>query len=240
MASSIELERAVVLRDDTEIQTSLGGNGIGFGGLAAVVYRPTENITIGANYRSSVKVDYEGRAHFEGQEGTPFEGQFVDGNVNTDLTLPNIVSLGFGWQINRLFLELDLNYTAWRSYDEIVIDFEENRPSDTSTIANNWNDAGAIRFGAEYEVIDKLPVRLGLAYDMTPIPDETVSASLPGNDRAVASVGVGYTFDFGLRLDGAYQLVSAMQRTIENDVAPNGDYKTTAHIVGLNVGYSIE
>ena len=240
VASSIELDRRVILREDTEVQTNLGGNGIGFGGLAAVVYRPTEDITIGANYRSSVKVDYEGRAHFEGEEGTPFAGQFVDGNVTTDLTLPNFVALGFGWQINRLFLELDLNYTAWRSYDELVVDFEENRPSETETITNDWNDAGAIRFGAEYEVIDRLPVRLGLAYDMTPIPDETVSPSLPGNDRAVASVGVGYTFDFGLRVDGAYQLVAALERTIDQGVVHDGDYQTTAHILGLNVGYSIE
>lgn len=235
--SSLELERNVILRSDTEVETKLAGDGHGYGGIAGIVFQPTENITIGANYRSAVKLNYDGRAHFDGEKGTPFEQQFVDGEVTTDLTVPHFIGVGFGWQLKRLFLELDLNYHTWSTYDEVVIDFKEDKPDDTTTIVNDWSDAGAIRFGASYEVIDQLPVRLGLGYDRTPIPDDTVNASLPGNHRAIASLGVGYTFDFGLRLDGAYELVAALEREIENDRAPNGRYQTTAHLVGINVGY---
>ncbi|MFB6351499.1 MAG: OmpP1/FadL family transporter, partial [Bradymonadaceae bacterium] len=93
-------------------------------------------------------------------------------------------------------------------------------------------------FGAQYMVLDQLPVRLGLAYDMTPIPDNFISASLPGNDRLVASLGGGYTFDNGIRFDLAYQLVSALEREVTDSLnAPPGKYQTTAHLVGLSVGY---
>ncbi len=235
--SSIELRRRVILREDTEVQSHLGGTGNGFGGLAGVLFQPTDDLTFGAHYKSAVKVNYSGRAHFEGEEGTAFESQFVDGDVTTDLTLPHFVSLGVGWQLDRLFLELDLNYTTWQTYDEVVIDFERDRPQETSTIENDWRDAGAVRLGAQYEIQDGFPVRLGFGYDFTPIPDETVSASLPGNDRLIASLGTGYTFDFGLRTDLGYQIVSTVPRQVDNDVTPDGEYQTTAHILGLNVGY---
>ena len=69
---------------------------------------------------------------------------------------------------------------------------------------------------------------------MTPIPDETVSPSLPGNNRAVFSVGTGYTVA-GFRGDIAYMLV-ATSRDIDNG-NQDGTYKTTANIIGINVGY---
>jgi long-chain fatty acid transport protein len=238
--SSIELRRSIILREDTEVQSHLGGNGNGFGALGGVLFEPTDSLTFGAQYRSAVKVNYDGRAHFEGEEGTPFENQFVDGDVTTDLTLPHSFSVGVGWQIERLFLELDFQYTTWQTYDEVVIDFERDLPQETSTITNNWRDAGAVRFGAQYEVTDDLPLRFGLGYDLTPIPDETVSASLPGNDRLIASLGAGYTTDFGLRTDLAYQLVTSIPRDIRNDVTPPGTYQTTAHIFGLNLGYGYD
>lgn len=236
--SSVELERAVVLREDTEVQTRLGGNGIGFGALAGLLYQPTDSLTFGLNYRSAINIDYEGRVHFEGEEGTPFEQQFVDGDVSTALTLPHMIGVGAGWQIERLFLELDLIYTTWSTYDEVAIDFENDRPQDQSVIRNNWNDSATVRLGAQYEVVDRLPVRLGFAFDSTPIPDDFVSASLPGNHRLIASFGGGYTMKNGLRFDLAYQLVSALPRDVEGSPnAPDGEYQTTAHLFGVNVGY---
>jgi long-chain fatty acid transport protein len=235
--SSIELRRKIILRDDTEIQSHLGGTGRGYGGTAGLLFQPNDSLTFGVNYRSAVKVNYEGRAHFENEEGTPFEDQFVDGDVRTSITLPHTVTIGAGWQLKRLFLELDLEYRTWTTYDEVVLDFEKDRPSDTTTITNNWNDTGAVRFGAQYEVVDDLALRFGGAYDMSPIPDATVNASLPGNDRSVATFGGGYTLSNGLRFDAAYKLVSTLPRDIENDRAPNGTYQTTAHVFSVNVGY---
>ncbi|MFB6351500.1 MAG: OmpP1/FadL family transporter, partial [Bradymonadaceae bacterium] len=142
--SSVELRRSIILRSDTEIQTHLGGNGFGAGGLAGLLYQPTDNLTFGLNYRSAIDIDYDGRVHFEGEEGTPFESQFVDGGVSTSLTLPHTIGLGAGWQLDRLFLELDFAYTTWSTYDEVVIQFDKDRPQPTSTIQNNWNDSGAV------------------------------------------------------------------------------------------------
>ncbi|MFB6264959.1 MAG: OmpP1/FadL family transporter [Bradymonadaceae bacterium] len=234
--SSVTLRRRAILRDDTEVQVKLGGDGVGFGGLAALSYRPNETWTFGANYRSGIPIEYTGRVHFEGEEGTPFESQFRDGRVSTELTLPHSVNAGVGYTSGKLHLEVDGSLVTWSTYDEVVIDFKRDKPQEKSRLKNNWHDAWAARFGAEYRVDDRFPVRLGFAYDASPIPDQFVRASLPGNDRLIASLGTGYSFgDF--RFDVAYQLVSALERQVRNEVAPDGEYKTTAHLVGINVGY---
>ena len=237
----VELKRDVVLREDRAVETHLGGNGNGFGGLGALLYQPNDQLTFGAQYRSAIKMNYDGRVHFEGEEGTPFEQQFVDGDVSTSLTLPHLISLGAGWRMKRLFLELDFNYTFWQTYDEVVIDFERDLPQEESVIEGNWHGAGAVRLGAQYDVTDAIPVRLGFGFDMTPIPDDYIAASLPGNHRLVGSFGSGYTMKNGLRFDLAYQLVSALEREVtETENAPLGEYQTTAHLIALNIGYGYE
>lgn len=249
--SSVELKRKIILRDDTEILAHLGGDGTGFGATAAVMYKPTRDLTFGLNYRSGAKVSYTGKGDFSGQEGTPFESSFVDQDISTEINLPHAVTLGVGYKLDKLFIGVDTNYTTWSSYEKVELQFSrpctagsntcdpnsDKTDPPTSVIQGDWNDAFAFRLGLQYDVSEALKVRAGAVYDMTPIPDETVSASLPDNNRAAFSLGVGYTVADLIRLDGSYQFVSAAQRTISNGIAPTGDYKTTAHVIGLNVGY---
>lgn len=245
--AAVELENTTVLREDREVNAHIGGNGVGYGGTAAMQYHPIDELTLGVSYRSAVKVDFEGRAHFEGEEGTPFEGTFVDQDGGTSITLPHTVVIGASYEVGKLFLEFDAGITMWSSYDEVALEFSRPcEPGDvgcqpgvdtnppTTTITNNWRDSATFRLGVEYDVIENLPIRIGAAYDLTPIPDETVSPSLPGADRAVLSLGTGYTVG-RFRGDIAYMLVKA-QREITNG-NQNGTYSTTANILAFNLGY---
>lgn len=237
---TVEFNQDVALPHDQFVSAQLGGGGWGFGAIGALYYEPTEDLSIGFNYRSRAKVNFDdGRAHFEGEEDTPFYRTFQDNPGTTSITLPDLFALGVGYQLDDLFIELDFNYTLWQTYDRLVLDIDTGDDPEALSeleIVNNWENAFALRLGAQYNITEDLPIRLGVAYDRTPIPDETVNASLPGNDRISGSIGTGYTFS-GFRADIGYQLVSAMTRDIQNDRAPNGEYKTTAHVLGINVGY---
>ena len=247
---SVDLANTVILRqgeDPREVQARLGGTGWGFGGTAALTYQPAEELTLALNYRSRVTIDFEGNARFEGEEGTPFERTFVDQPIETAITLPDTLTLGIGWDLDRFFLGLDLTFTAWNTYDRIDVAFQQPCPEGAQTcepgettppdiaLEPQWEDAIALRVGAQYEVIDDLKLRVGGAFDMTPIPDETLAPSLPGNNRAAASLGAGYEFS-NFRIDAAYQYVAVLERTVDNDILA-GTYNTNAHIFGLNVGY---
>jgi long-chain fatty acid transport protein len=237
---SVELQQSVALGDDQFVEAHLGGSGTGIGATAAVMYKPLEELTLGLNYRSRTTVGFDqGQIHFEGEEDTSFASTFRDNPASTTMTLPDLIALGVGYQLDKLFLTVDFNYTTWSTYDTLLLDIETDGDEDAISelkIENNWEDAMAFRFGAQYEVMDNLPVRVGFAYDMTPIPDDTVNASLPGNDRVVGTLGLGYTWN-GLRTDLAYSMVQALERDISNDRAPNGTYKTTANLFALNLGY---
>lgn len=237
---TLEMERSIDIGADDFVEAHLGGSGMGFGGTASVMYRPLEELTIGAQYRSRVKVNVDdGNAHFSGAENTPFFNVFRDNPGSTDITLPDTVNFGVGYQLDKLFLTAQVDLTMWSTYDKLVLDIDTGGDPDALdkvVLENNWEEAMAFRLGAQYEVTEALSARFGAAYDMTPIPDETVSASLPDNDRVMGSLGLGYTYaDF--RVDAAYSLVHAMSRDIQNGQTPSGTYGTDAHIFALNLGY---
>lgn len=243
---SVELENTTILRSDREVDAHIGGSGFGVGATAAVLYQPLEELSLGLNYRSASKLNMDGRAHFEGEEGTPFEGTFVDQEASTSITLPHSIVAGVGYDIDKVFVEFDVGFTTWSTYDEVNLEFtrpceegdqgcepgETNPP--TSTITADWFDSPTFRLGVQYDLMENLPIRTGVAYDLTPIPDETVSPSLPGNNRAVFSLGTGYTWN-KIRGDLAYMFVTT-SRQIANG-KQDGTYNTTAHLIGLNVGY---
>ncbi len=238
--ASVDFQQSLALGNGEFVEAHLGGAGFGVGGVFAAMYQPLEELTLGLQYRSRVGLDFsDASVHFDEDEDTSFNRTFRDNPATTSMTLPDLVALGAGYQLDKLFLTFDVNYTMWETYDELEVDIDtgdDEEAIDSFTIENNWENAFAFRLGGEYEVVEDVPVRLGVAYDMTPIPDETVNASLPGNDRMVGTLGVGYTWN-GLRTDVAYSLVKALERDIDNDRAPNGTYNTTANIIAVNVGY---
>ena len=248
--ASVELENTTILRHDREVQAHLGGTGFGAGATASAFYRPIEELTLGLTYRSASKIDFDGVAHFEGEEGTPFESTFVDQDITTSITLPHALVAGVSYDIDRVFVEFDVGFTTWSTYDEVNLEFTRPcEPGDTgcepgvdtnpptSTITSNWYDSPTFRMGLQYDLTENWPLRAGVAYDLTPIPEETVGPSLPGNNRSVFSLGTGYTWN-SIRADVAYMAVIT-SRQIANG-KQDGVYDTFAHLVGLNLGYGFE
>lgn len=245
---TVELENTVILRDDKEVQSHIGGTAIGFGATAALFYKATEQLSFGLNYRSAFDLSFDGKAHFQGEEGTPFENTFVDQDVTTELSMPHAITTGIGYRSDKIFLGFDAGFTTWSRYNRVDLEFsrpctlgatgcdpetDKTNPP-TSTILAEWLDSPTFRLGAEYKITEAWPLRVGVAYDMTPIPDSTVAPSLPGNNRSVVTAGTGYTWN-GFRVDLGYMLV-VMDRDISNG-KQDGHYSTTASLFSLNLGY---
>ncbi|MFW5967326.1 MAG: OmpP1/FadL family transporter, partial [Persicimonas sp.] len=158
MASAIEYERSIPINEDEDefVDAELGGDGVGFGGNAAVMYRPTDELTLGAQYRSRAKVDYEGSVHFEGEEDTAFYQTFRDNPATASITMPDLIAVGGGYQVlDNLFLHLEVDYTLWETYDEINADIDTGDDEDAIdeiTIVNDWENAFAFRLGGQYDV----------------------------------------------------------------------------------------
>lgn len=244
LRSSLRQRRAAVVRPDNEVDVALGGVGHGIGFTAASQYRPTDEITVGVNYRSGATMEYEGDARFSDDvEGTPFERRMIDQEISTQLNIPHTISAGIGWQATEpLWVGFDVNYMTWSDYDRVEVQYSEQSPEGEpgeteppTVVEGNWNDAVALRLGAEYEIVERLAARTGFAVDMTPVPDETVAPSLPDNHRLNFSAGLGANHA-GFLVDLAYQYVFLPARVIDNGNV-DGTYRMGSHVVGLNVGY---
>ncbi len=241
--STLEQRRNIILPQGDEAEVILGGQGFGLGGTFGAMYRVTDGITLGLNYRSGGTINYSGHAVFEGVEGTPLESVLVDQEISTDINLPHTINLGLGYSVtDELWLGLDFNYMTWSVYDQIEVRWSEQSPEGDSgstdpslVVPADWEDAFAVRFGGQYSVMNDLNLRFGFTYDRTPVPDETVGPSLPDNDRFVFALGVGYS-TLGIRADLGYNYVYLNQREIRNETYP-GDYQLSSHLVGINVGY---
>ena len=249
---NITLDRVTVLPPQLgglQGDVGLTGDAKGaFGFNLGALYQATDNLSLGASWRSNVDLDIDGTAKFV----FPVTGNPVlDGTIaalfpETDgtatITLPTFLNLGVAYKpLENLTVELDWFQIGWSSYDELAVDFKNETAAVTDLKSKkDWKDASSIRLGVEYRWNEQLALRLGAMRDDDPAPDKYVDPSLPGAERWLFSLGGGYTFG-NLTVDMGYMLLLQDDRTIKDSEAGfNGTYESTANLMTLTLGYAIK
>ena len=211
---------------------------VGYGYNFGLKWNPLDNVSLGAAYRSKVRLDLEGDANFmPGTYGGSIGYQKT--TASTDVTLPDSFTIGLAYKpTDKLTLEFDAEWTGWSSYDELVLKFGaplaafSNKPN-----PKNWKDVWAYRLGAQYAVSPMLDLRAGYAYDCSPTPDSTLSPELPDSDRHNVSIGTGLHNQFG-SVDLAYMWVHWIDRSVNSSSNLNGisgTFKSDAHLLAASV-----
>jgi long-chain fatty acid transport protein len=186
--ATVVLEQAVVF-GDTRGMAVLGGDAIGIGGRAGVMYRPptVPELKVGVMWRSDVKLDFEGEGDFDIDD--PYRSQLpADGPISTSITLPQAVWGGVAYSVlPKLELEANAVWINWKKFDELRVDL----PGDAETVSpQNYRNTVTLRVGGEYTLTEqKAAVRAGFIYDPTPIPTTTLTARLPDVNRKNVTVG---------------------------------------------------
>ncbi len=230
-------------------------NGIGDFGVQAGIQYESGKLSAGLAYQSAIKLGLEGIADFTiptsgiGQVDGLLKSLFPDQAGKTEIPLPHVVSVGVAYRpLKHLEVEVDVNYTTWSDFETLVIDFSEETVFSTpagdipvltdAKIDEKWDNGFTYRFGAAYDLTDKMQLRAGALYDPTVIPDETLSPFLPESDRIGFTAGIG--FEFGdMELDLAYMYLDLKERTtMVQDRGFNATYDSVAHLFGatLTVG----
>ena len=233
--------------------SELEGTGNNFSFNIGVLYKPSEEFSIGATYRHLAEVEFEGDATFENVPNVPLPSPpyppgmslpllFPDQTGKTKLPMPGEFRLGVAYTINQNFIvEADFEYVFWSAYEDLTLEFDEGVAGETElSEEKDYEDAYLIRLGGEYK-IDKLALRAGFVYDMSPVPDKSLEPLLPDSDRFEGIIGLGYKFNERIWVDAAYQFIKATERTV---TAPTnmfpGTYNSTANLFGLSIGLAIE
>ena len=240
LAAGFDMVRgAVELRQrlnlvDAEGLLHLGGGTWGAGANAGVLTRWLDDgrLTAGLTWRSAVALPFAGRADFV--VPPEFETQLQDQAVRTTLVLPHVFTLAVGFRpVPKLQLALDASYTTWSSLDALRFDFDDDALD--QVLRRDWTNSFTVRLGAQWEVVDKLTLRLGAGFDQTPSPADTLSPSLPDCHRVLASVGAGYRLG-NFSVDLGYLLAILVPRTSEGAAFP-ASYSGMAHVAALSLSF---
>jgi long-chain fatty acid transport protein len=195
-----------------DVRANLQGDDWGFGFNLGVMYEPIERLRLGAAYRSFVKLDVEGETTFNhsqsGLTGIVLQasGLLIDTDANAAVELPDSVAFGANYDLtDELSVMAQAEWWNWSRFDELKVEFENPLQADNITI-EDWEDSWFFAVGTTYrpKAVEGLAVRLGVAFDESPIPDETRTPRIPGEDRTWIAAGVSYTPVPWLTLDLGY------------------------------------
>jgi long-chain fatty acid transport protein len=224
-------------------------DGTGFGLNAALLAKVNEKLSFGFNYRSQVKVDFDGDlTNTIPSTGNPvydgmLEALFPDQPVSTSITMPDVIQAGFAVKLrDKYTTEFDFQWTNWSTYDELPFIFSQPTQALVSrNIPKLWKDGYALRWGNEYNYSESLDFRAGAYYDWNPVPDATLDPMLPDSNRFSFQAGFGWHND-KITIDVAYMYIYFFERDVNNwavyQIVPNsGRYESSAHLFGLSLGY---
>lgn len=202
-----------------------------------------------------------------GEESAGLIARLLDGQtVGTSATLktPDTVMLTATWETTeKLRLSGLIRWANWSNFDDLTL--ENDIPSGIGAIAGNspslgaavaglsgklkevsienkWQDTWLLSVGADYRINDAFTIRGGLAYETSPIDDQsTRMAVIPDTDRVWFSLGASWYPTNDLQFDvGATYLMGVGDKDLYSDVDGYkvGEYDSLdAYLLGVQMQY---
>lgn len=219
------------------------GDGDGWGWNLGLLWRVTDQVRVGAAYRSSIDVDLTGKIDVERIAPalqSVFGGSSFTTGATMRVTFPPIVTFGIAWQWAPSWtLVAEAEWSGWSTFDHQRICIQNRIPAagvDDIEISLDWEDSWIFKLGAEYRMTNRLALRSGYAYVTSPVPERTLAPSNPDAEQHYITLGAGYTVG-RLTIDAFYSFGLYKEREVNNDIT-SGTYSTDSHFLGISLGWS--
>jgi long-chain fatty acid transport protein len=201
---------------------------------------------LGLSYRSTVKYDLSGSAAITGLGAA---------SAMATLKMPDTFSAAISHQWDdKLQLLGDITLTRWSSIKNVPLVLTSPGlgafPAGTTadTLDFQFRDSWRIGLGANYKWNQQFTLKLGTAYDQTPVPDALHrTVFLPDSDRYWLAIGGKYqmskqaAFDFGYAHlfvnDGAAQRNKGVGAAGAQGIV-SGNYQNDVNILSAQFTYS--
>ncbi len=227
------------------------GDGWGYGFNLGLMWTPVPSTTLGLAYRSEVEHSLSGKADF--QRSSEFNNLLsaigstllTDTKITSDTTMPATASFSVSHQMTpSVRLLADVTWTGWSSFEQLVIDFANPLQANGVT-TESWENTMRYSVGANWQVRPDLKLRVGVAYDETPVPSAARrTPRIPDGNRTWLAIGAGYAHDRRLTLDLGYSHLFvadvAIDNTTENSVTHNltGTYASSVDILSMQANWT--
>lgn len=232
-----------------------GTSGLSVGASAAVMVRPSSDLSFGINYKSGARSEFSEEDARLDQivTGIDLIDAAVDARLNqlgrsqkvsAEVSYPDILAVGFRVRLlRRLHLLADFVWFQWSDFNKVRLEF--TNPALNRTIREDYHDGQQWRFGAQYGLSSRFRALAGFAYDKTPQPRGSVGPMLPDADRLDYSLGLTYS-QGSWEISAAYMLVNFEERSTVaggrgfNYEGFDGSYDSVAHIPSLGFSYHFQ
>ena len=241
------LSRSLVDENGNRSDVTIDAQGVhAWGYNVGVTAKLDDQVTFGANYRSKIDMKVEGGDATFHDLPSFLSETYPNGSFNASMPLPAELTVGFSYQINNKWLAaVDYNYTFWKAYDNLVIEFD-NPAIGTSVNPRNYKNSGTIRGGLQFAPSEKFSARIGGYYDISPVQDGYFAPETPRNDALAGTLGFTYQISpkFGVDFSASAlhfkQIKNSYDHFIEDGqhISFGGDYRSAAYTLGLGLSYN--
>jgi long-chain fatty acid transport protein len=163
----------------------------GWGFTAGLTLRPWSGGEIGIGYRSSVDLTLEGEAQLPGPPVTPITRTDVAG----DVTLPDQLTVSLAQRLMESWTLLaTVEWKNWSRVQDVPF-MAQGGPADGAEITSltfRYRDGWLFALGAEHQWNDRLTLRGGVAYEISPVTDKNRGTPIPDSERLWVSAGATY------------------------------------------------
>ena len=235
--SRLKADQSLLGAGDGNVKIQSSGAGLGFN--AGLHYAPSPNWSIGAAYRSKIRVRLKGDLHLR-DLAPPLQpivgGSAFNSDISSPMTFPDIISLGIAFRLPRATLTFDAEQIRWSSFRNQELNLKREAPpvaADSSTPLD-WRNIWTLRAGIEVPLSGATALRAGYAYVPSPIPEHTLSPAAPDGAMHHLSIGFGHKLRDGLALDVFYTAGIGRKRNVANAIL-SGAYDNTTHYAGVSI-----
>jgi long-chain fatty acid transport protein len=179
----------------------LEGDSFDYGYNIALMFKPTETVSLAATYRSKIDLTEEGNA--------VLAGGLYDGFASVTIPIPASLNLAAAFDItDRTTIELVYEKTYWSAYKDLDFDYSVDLTGGAlaafdNPIPKNWEDSDTYRIGLTHQLDSKWTLMAGFAYDKTPAQKQTAGFELPDSDAKIFSFGARYQYSDNLNIGAA-------------------------------------
>lgn len=227
---------AVRASSNTEGRVRVYGTDGAWGYNLGAMFQVSPNTRIGLSYRSAIKYHVTGGASFD---NAPALLGNLNSAVSVDIKMPDSASLALSQKLgSNLTLLADVTWTGWSKIQNLTV-VRDTGAVLTST-PENFKNTYRYGLGAIYKPGDAWALKLGLAFDQTPVNDTDRTPRLPDQDRTWLSFGAKYGISNDSALDVGYAHLFIKDASISQNAGSTaafgliqGTYKGSVDIFGV-------
>jgi long-chain fatty acid transport protein len=191
---NIKLNRSTFVGVETASNFDVSDNQWGWN--VGAFFTPAPDTRIGLSYRSSMGYHLSGTVQIAAVPGFP-----TTGTVNVRLPATTSIALSQRWS-DRWQMLGDFTYTQWSSIKAVPLVLASGTVADTFNF--QFRDSWRVGAGANYKWSQEMTLKLGVAYETSPVTDQYRTTALPDNDRVWVGIGGKWAVSKASTLDFGY------------------------------------